>query len=219
MPVIDVHTHAYTREYLELLRTKGGIYSHKMRPDGQEEIFRGDTPVALPQPGHLDYDLCIADMDANHIDVAIVSLTCPNCHWGGEVELPSRRVIGARPSAYLKRIWYDGICYSPQALSSATPSERETRLDCSTSRAETFRADRTHCDGEHHAVDTHAIEQIETKIAYLERANAELSDVVFRQHRDIEALREQIAALTSRVQAHEEDVAPRRPEDERPPHY
>lgn len=33
------------------------------------------------------------------------------------------------------------------------------------------------------------LEQIETKIAFLERANAELSDVVFRQHREIEALR------------------------------
>ncbi len=68
-------------------------------------------------------------------------------------------------------------------------------------------------------MDTHSIEQLEIKIAFLERANAELSDVVFRQHRDIEALREQLASLTSRMQAYEEDVAPRKPQDERPPHY
>jgi SlyX protein len=68
-------------------------------------------------------------------------------------------------------------------------------------------------------VDTHSIEQLETKIAFLERANADLSDVVFRQHRDIEALREQLASLASRMQAYEEDVSPRKPDDERPPHY
>jgi aminocarboxymuconate-semialdehyde decarboxylase len=75
MRTIDVHTHAYTREYLETLRAKGGVYSLRVRPDGREEIFRGETPVALPQPGHLDYDLRIEAMDQNHIDVSIVSLT------------------------------------------------------------------------------------------------------------------------------------------------
>ena len=74
-------------------------------------------------------------------------------------------------------------------------------------------------EGERAAVDIHSIEQLEIKIAFLERANAELSDVVFRQHRDIEALREQLSALISRMQAYEEDVSPRKPEDERPPHY
>ncbi len=68
-------------------------------------------------------------------------------------------------------------------------------------------------------MDTDTLEQIETKIAFLERANAELSDVVFRQHRDIEALREQIASLASRLHSYQEEVTPRKPEDERPPHY
>ena len=63
------------------------------------------------------------------------------------------------------------------------------------------------------------LEQIETKIAFLERANAELSDVVFRQHRDIEALREQIVSLAQRLLSYQEEVTPRKPEDERPPHY
>ncbi|HKD20878.1 MAG TPA: amidohydrolase family protein, partial [Rhizomicrobium sp.] len=35
---------------------------------------------------------------------------------GDEVELPSRRRIKARPSEYLKRIWYDCITYDPRAL-------------------------------------------------------------------------------------------------------
>lgn len=63
------------------------------------------------------------------------------------------------------------------------------------------------------------LEQIETKIAFLERANAELSDVVFRQHRDIESLRAQIAALASRIEAAQSETPARTPEEERPPHY
>lgn len=115
MAIIDVHTHAYTREYLELLRAEGGPYSLKMRPDGKEEIFRGDTPVALPQPGHLDYDLRIREMDRHHIDVAIVSLTCPNCYWGGEqisvaVARQSNDSMAAAQRKYPGRIyWYASL--------------------------------------------------------------------------------------------------------------
>ena len=69
-------------------------------------------------------------------------------------------------------------------------------------------------------VNTEGLEQIETKIAFLERANAELSDVVFSQQRSIESLRDQIAALALRMQAsHESDAIPARLEEERPPHY
>ena len=115
MAIIDVHTHAYTREYLALLRTKGGAYSLKVRPDGKEEIFRGDTPVALPQPGHFDYDLRLRDMDENRIDMAIVSLTCPNCYWGGEdtsleVARESNDSMAAARRKYPGRIlWYASL--------------------------------------------------------------------------------------------------------------
>jgi SlyX protein len=63
------------------------------------------------------------------------------------------------------------------------------------------------------------LEQIETKIAFLERANSELSDVVFRQQREIEALRARINALIERFEAAQSDEPARDPEDERPPHY
>lgn len=63
------------------------------------------------------------------------------------------------------------------------------------------------------------LEQIETKIAFLERANAELSDVVFRQHREIEALRARIDALVDRFEAAQSAEPVLGPEDERPPHY
>jgi SlyX protein len=63
------------------------------------------------------------------------------------------------------------------------------------------------------------LEQIETKIAFLERANAELSDVVFRQHREIEALRARINALAERFEAAQPAEPAPGPEEERPPHY
>ena len=105
--------------------------------------------------------------------------------------------------------------YHAAARSEAQPScpMRLTATDVAVAMRHAFRA------GDEHAVNAQAIEQIEIKIAFLERANAELSDVVFRQHRDIEALREQIGALASRLQTYESDVTPRTPEEERPPHY
>jgi len=84
MPVIDVHTHIFTHNWLELLKKKGGAYNIQTRPDGQQEIFRGDTPVVIPQKGHFDYDLRIKHMDAAGIDISVVSLTCPNVYWGDE---------------------------------------------------------------------------------------------------------------------------------------
>ncbi|HTP46174.1 MAG TPA: amidohydrolase family protein [Casimicrobiaceae bacterium] len=82
MPVIDVHTHMFTAKWLELLKKQGGIYNIKRRPDGQQEIFRGDTPVVIPQRGHFDYALRIQHMDSAGIGISVVSLTCPNVYWG-----------------------------------------------------------------------------------------------------------------------------------------
>jgi aminocarboxymuconate-semialdehyde decarboxylase len=84
MTVIDVHTHMFTTRWLELLKEKGGIYNIQTRPDGQREIFRGNTPVVLPQKGHFDWGLRIEHMDKAGVDVSVVSLTCPNVYWGGE---------------------------------------------------------------------------------------------------------------------------------------
>jgi SlyX protein len=65
-----------------------------------------------------------------------------------------------------------------------------------------------------------ALERIEIKLAFLERANDELSDVVFRQQGVIDALRAQVATLESKMQTFQESgMTTRTPEDERPPHY
>lgn len=63
------------------------------------------------------------------------------------------------------------------------------------------------------------LEQIQTKIAFLERAAAELSDVVFRQHKEIQALEAKLKAVTDRLSGAQSDDITRPPEQERPPHY
>ena len=63
------------------------------------------------------------------------------------------------------------------------------------------------------------LELIQTKIAFLERAAAELSDVVFRQHREIQALDARLKAVTERLSGAQSDDGSRPPEQERPPHY
>jgi uncharacterized coiled-coil protein SlyX len=62
------------------------------------------------------------------------------------------------------------------------------------------------------------IERLEAKIAYLEAANTELSDAVYRQQQDIDALRAQILAILARLDA-ATPAADYTPEHEKPPHY
>lgn len=62
-------------------------------------------------------------------------------------------------------------------------------------------------------------EQIEFRMAFLERANTELSDVVVRQQKEIEALRAELRALASRFDETQRDEREWTPEEERPPHY
>ena len=99
MTVIDIHTHMFTARWLELLQQKGGVYNIQTRPDGQREIFRGHTPVVLPQKGHFDWALRIRHMDEAKIDVSVVSLTCPNVYWGGEEVSAQAARSGRTPSA------------------------------------------------------------------------------------------------------------------------
>ena len=63
------------------------------------------------------------------------------------------------------------------------------------------------------------LEQIQTKIAFLERATSELSDVMFRQHGDIQALEAKLKAIMDRLSGAQFDDPPRPPDQEKPPHY
>lgn len=65
-----------------------------------------------------------------------------------------------------------------------------------------------------------AVERLELKLAFLERSNQELSDAVYRQQQDIDALKLQIGELLGRVESMREEESTRyTAEQEKPPHY
>jgi len=93
--VIDIHTHMLTRDYLELLREKGGSkYSTGVNSAGQEVIRRYDAPFMTLMEQMWDYDARIGDMDAAGVDIAVVSLTCPNVYFGdADVSLAAAKLV------------------------------------------------------------------------------------------------------------------------------
>jgi SlyX protein len=68
-------------------------------------------------------------------------------------------------------------------------------------------------------MDDQTLEQIHMKLAFLERANSELSDVVFRQQQEIQVLSARIREVAERASSAQGGGEERSPEDERPPHY
>jgi uncharacterized coiled-coil protein SlyX len=62
-------------------------------------------------------------------------------------------------------------------------------------------------------------ESIELKVAFLERANMELSDVVYRQQQELTAIKEQLLLLADRFEAMKVEGPEYSQIDEKPPHY
>jgi SlyX protein len=67
--------------------------------------------------------------------------------------------------------------------------------------------------------DNARFEAVELKLAYLEQASQELSDVLYRQQLAMDALAARVQRLTDRLQALEERPREYTAEDEKPPHY
>ena len=85
MEVIDVHTHMFSKAYFDLLLEAGAPrYTRVVRPSGRVDIESDGVKFLSAMPGHLDYELRIRDMDDAGVDVAIVTLTAPNCFFGDE---------------------------------------------------------------------------------------------------------------------------------------
>ncbi len=95
MPIIDIHTHMLTLDWIKLLRAHGGgKYSVKKTPANQDAVHLYDASFMTLMPGMWDYDMRIKNMDKAGVDVAIVSLTCPHVFWGGrEVSLRAARLV------------------------------------------------------------------------------------------------------------------------------
>ena len=95
MTVVDVHTHMLTLPWIDLLRERGGPrYEVKKTKAGQETIWMDGAPFMTLMPGMWNYDLRIKAMDQARVDLAIVSLTCPNVFFGGrEVSLKAAQLV------------------------------------------------------------------------------------------------------------------------------
>jgi uncharacterized coiled-coil protein SlyX len=68
-------------------------------------------------------------------------------------------------------------------------------------------------------MDEESLEQMQIKLAFLERAVSELSDVVVRQHKEIQAVEAKLKAVSDRLDSAQSDQDVRPLEQERPPHY
>ena len=110
MIAIDVHTHMLNKQWLELLRQHGAPrYEVRKSLDAPEGIMLDGAPFMTPMPGHFDYEVRIQKMDEAKVDLAIVSLTCPNVYWGGEaVSLEAARIVND-DMARAQRTWPDRI--------------------------------------------------------------------------------------------------------------
>ena len=115
MSVIDVHTHMLSREFLALLQEQGGHYKIAKTKAGQETIYNEGAPFMTLFPAMWDYDQRIKDMDKAGVDVAIVSLTSPNCYFGGrETSIKAARMVNdsmaAQQRARPERIrWFTSL--------------------------------------------------------------------------------------------------------------
>jgi aminocarboxymuconate-semialdehyde decarboxylase len=88
VPVIDVHTHMLSLEFLNELRKHGGPkYSVEEVPTlvgPRPAIHKNGAMFMTVFEEMFNYDLRIQNMDKAQVDLAIVSLTCPNVYWGDE---------------------------------------------------------------------------------------------------------------------------------------
>lgn len=116
MSVVDVHTHMLNNEWLDLLKEHGGPrYSVTAIGALRNVIHMDNTPFMTPLPEMFDYDLRIRNMNKAKVDLAIISLTCPNVYWGGpEISLRAAQImnddLAAAQRTYPDRIrWFASL--------------------------------------------------------------------------------------------------------------
>ena len=95
MPVIDIHTHSLSENWLKLMKEKGKPdLDVGTLPNGDEYLIEFGTPSMSFPMALFDYQQRINDMDAEGIDISVVSLTSPNAFWGtAEVSAESAQII------------------------------------------------------------------------------------------------------------------------------
>ena len=90
VPVVDVHTHMLSKEFIEKLRKDGGpkftVEEVNTLKGVRPAIHKNGAMFMTIFDEMIDYELRIADMDKAKVDVAVLSLTCPNVYWGDAEE-------------------------------------------------------------------------------------------------------------------------------------
>lgn len=108
-PVIDVHTHMLTQGWLDLLGLHGGKYQLETVRGGLKAIHLDGAPFMTPVPAMFDYELRIKTMSKVGVDIAILSLSCPNVFWGSaEISLKAARIMND-DMARAQKSWPDRI--------------------------------------------------------------------------------------------------------------
>ncbi len=121
--VVDIHTHMLNKDWLALLKEHGGPrYQVKDVGVHRDLIHMDGAPFMTPLPEMFDYDLRIKNMNKARVDVAVISLTCPNVFWGGpEVSARAARLMNddmaQAQRAYPDRVrWFASLPWQyPQA--------------------------------------------------------------------------------------------------------
>jgi aminocarboxymuconate-semialdehyde decarboxylase len=110
LTVIDIHTHSLSDNWLKLVREKGKPdLDIGTLPNGGEFLIEYGTPSMGFHSAMFDYEERLRDMDAQGIDISVVSLTSPNAFWGtAEISNESAQIINddmaAAQTAYPDRI-------------------------------------------------------------------------------------------------------------------
>ena len=109
-PVIDVHTHMLSKEWVAQLEKYGKPrYTVKTVPGGLRAIHLEGSPFMTLLPNMFDWEARIDNMTKARVDIAVVSLTCPSVYWGGEkVSTQAARQINDE-FARAQKTWPDRI--------------------------------------------------------------------------------------------------------------
>lgn len=122
-PVVDVHTHMLSKEWLALLESHGGPhYTLREVRGGLRAIHLDGAPFMTPVPNMFDWEARIANMDTARVDIAITSLTCPNVFWGSaDVSLKAARLMNddmarAQQTWPARIRWFASLPWQHEAL-------------------------------------------------------------------------------------------------------
>ncbi|MDE2149139.1 MAG: amidohydrolase family protein [Gammaproteobacteria bacterium] len=81
--VVDVHTHMFSRRWLELLDERGGPdLEIRESVDSPLTLYQRGASFCVLEDAHFDYAARIRNMNAAGVDVAVITLPAPSVFWG-----------------------------------------------------------------------------------------------------------------------------------------